>query len=271
MAQSARGLTPADLIAIREGVAAGKRPKVVFTSSAGQMAGNAGHVVEVTDPDVSDEWIVVQFGRDQLPFSPADLAIPVRAAAARRTEPRGRPANPEAVPVKRTASTASAPHTSPTVSTASAPQASRRSAAAAPVPTPRKEVAVTQPAPVPTKPVPTRTATPPLNGANGATPNGAEPKRPPKPKAPASLVVTLAYADREWTIGVNLGAKALAKPHAIKPTEALRMIALIDVPGVHDAVENIIAAERVEAQQRALRLREELAELESRLAELNRS
>jgi hypothetical protein len=267
MAQSARGLTPADLIAIREGVAAGKRPKVVFTSSAGQMAGNAGHVVEVTDPDVSDEWIVVQFGRDQLPFSPADLAIPVRAAAARRTEPRGRPANPEAVPVKRTASTASAQ------------QASRKSAAAAPVPTPRKEVAVTQPAPVPTKPVPTKATPPPLNGANGAhgaavngaTPNGAEPKRPPKPKTPASLVVTLAYADREWTIAVNLGSKALAKPYAIKPTEALRMIALIDVPGVHDAVENIIAAERVEAQQRAVRLREELAELESRLAELNRS
>ena len=251
MAQS-RGLTPADLIAIREGLAAGKRPKVVFTSSAGQMAGNAGHVVEVTDPEVSDEWIVVQFGRDELPFSPADLTIPVRAAAARRTEPRGRPANPEAVPVKR------------------------KSAAAAPVPTPRKEVAVTQPAPVPTKPVPTKATPPPPNGANGAapngaTPNGAEPKRPPKPKTPASLVVTLAYADREWTIAANLGSKALAKPYAIKPTEALRMVALIDVPGVHDAVENIIAAERVEAQQRAVRLREELAELESRLAELNRS
>jgi hypothetical protein len=245
----ARGLTPADLIAIREGLAAGKRPKVVFTSSAGQMAGNAGHVVEVTDPDVSDEWIVVQFGRDQLPFSPADLAIPVRAAAARRTEPRGRPANPEAVPVKR------------------------KSAAGAPVPTPRKEIAVTQPAPVPAKPVPPKTPAP--NGANGAapdgaTPNGAEPKRPPKPKTPASLVVTLSYADREWTIAANLGSKALAKPYAIKPTEALRMVALIDVPGVHDAVENIIAAEKVEAQQRAVRLREELAELESRLAELNR-
>jgi len=262
MAQSARGLTPADLIAIRQGLASGKRPRVVFTSSAGQMAGNAGHVVELADPDASDEWIVVQFGRDQLPFSPADLAIPVRAAAAaaaaRGTAPRGRPANPEAVPVKRTVSAA----------------ASKKSAS---LPTPRKEVTVTEPAPVQTKPVPANpaqtkpvpakpTATP--NG-NGAAPDSAKPARPPK--APASLVVTLAYADREWTIGVNLGARALAKPHAIKPTEALRMIALIDLPGVHDAVENIIAAERIDAQQRAVRLREELAELESRLAELNRS
>jgi hypothetical protein len=268
MAQSARGLTPADLIAIREGLASGKRPRVVFTSSAGQMAGNAGHVVELADPDTSDEWIVVQFGRDQLPFSPADLAIPVRATAARGTAPRGRPANPEAVPVKRTVSAA----------------ASKKSAS---VPTPRKEVTVTEPAPVQTKPVQTKpvpanpvpanpvqtkpvptkpTATP--NG-NGAAPDAARPAR--APKAPASLVVTLAYADREWTIGVNLGARALAKPHAIKPTEALRMIALIDLPGVHDAVENIIAAERIDAQQRAVRLREELAELESRLAELNRS
>jgi len=265
MAQSARGLTPADLIAIRQGLASGKRPRVVFTSSAGQMAGNAGHVVELADPDASDEWIVVQFGRDQLPFSPADLAIPFRAAAAaaRGTAPRGRPANPEAVPVKRTVSAA----------------ASKKSAS---LPTPRKEVTVTEPAPVQTKPVPANpvqtnpaqtkpvpakpTATP--NG-NGAAPDAAKPARPPK--APASLVVTLAYADREWTIGVNLGARALAKPHAIKPTEALRMIALIDLPGVHDAVENIIAAERIDAQQRAVRLREELAELESRLAELNRS
>ena len=235
----ARGLTPADLIAIREGLAAGKRPKVVFTSSAGQMAGNAGHVVEVTDPSVSDEWIVVQFGRDQLPFSPTDLAMPVRAAAARRIEPRGRAANPEAVTVKRKS--------------------------AAPVPAPRKEIAVSAPAPVPTIAVPKEPT------SNGASPNGADAKRAAKPKTPASLVVTLAYAERQWTIAVNLGAKALAKPHVIKPTEALRMVALIDVAGVHDAVENIIAAEKVEAEQRAVRLREELAELETRLAELNRS
>jgi hypothetical protein len=63
----------------------------------------------------------------------------------------------------------------------------------------------------------------------------------------------------------------LAKPYVIKPTEALRMVALVDVPGVHEAVEAIIAAERAEAEGRAVRLREELAELESRLQELAQS
>jgi hypothetical protein len=266
MAAPARGLTPADLTAIREALAAGRRPKVVFTSSAGQMAGNPGHVVELTDPSASDEWIVVQFGRDELPFSPTDLAVPVRAAAARKADPR-----PETRARARTEPRMDSPE--------------------APVPTPRKEAAVTT----------TATVTTTSNGAtsNGATSNRttsngattAEPvassnggpdggllkghqqpraAKPAKPKAPASLVVTLTYADKEWMVAANQGSKALAKPYVIKPTEALRMVALIDVPGVHDAVESIIAAERAEAEQRALRLREELAEIESRLAELSR-
>jgi hypothetical protein len=267
MAQSARGLTPADLIAIREGLASGKRPRVVFTSSAGQMAGNAGHVVELADPDASDEWIVVQFGRDQLPFSPADLAIPSgrgRGGGHPRHRAPGRPANPEAVPVKRTVSAA----------------ASKKSAS---LPTPRKEVTVTEPAPVQTKPVQTKpvptnpVSTKPVPTKPTATHTkrkrgGARRGQAGAPAEGAGVVGGHAGLHRP---GVDdrgePGARALAKPHAIKPTEALRMIALIDVPGVHDAVENIIAAERIDAQQRAVRLREELAELESRLAELNRS
>jgi hypothetical protein len=90
----------------------------------------------------------------------------------------------------------------------------------------------------------------------------------PKPKAPATLVVTLSYVDREWRISANQGSRALAKPLAIKPTEALRMVAMIDLPGLHDAVEHIIAAEKADAEQRAIRLRAELAEIESRLTEL---
>jgi hypothetical protein len=232
MAAPARGLTPADLNALREGLAAGKKPKVVFTSSAGQMAGNAGMVVELTDPASSDEWIVVQFGRDQLPFSPADLAIPARGASA---EPPGPPLLPPAPPARKEA------------------------------PTPRKEAAVMAPDATPD-------AT--MNGTVNETVNGAvngnhtAAKKVAKPKAPASLVVTLSYADQQWTVSAVQGSRALAKPYAIKPTEALRMVALIDVPGVHDAVEHIIAAERAEAEHRAVRLREELAEIESRLAEL---
>src|SRR5262245_43268554 len=59
------------------------------------MAGNPGHVVELTDPAGSDEWIVVRFGQDELPFSPGDLAVPRRRSAvvAQAVQPvRPRPA-----------------------------------------------------------------------------------------------------------------------------------------------------------------------------------
>jgi vacuolar-type H+-ATPase subunit E/Vma4 len=46
------------------------------------------------------------------------------------------------------------------------------------------------------------------------------------------------------------------------------MVALLDVPGVHEAVEHIVAAERAEAERAAERLRAELAGIEARLAEL---
>jgi hypothetical protein len=43
---------------------------------------------------------------------------------------------------------------------------------------------------------------------------------------------------------------------------------MLDVPGVQEAVEQIVSAERAEAQSQAERLRAELAEIEARLAEL---
>ena len=94
-------------------------------------------------------------------------------------------------------------------------------------------------------------------------------KKAAKPKAPPGLTVTLAYADGEWTVAANQGAKALAKPYLIKPAEALKMVSMLDVPGVHDAVEEIVSAARAEAEQQAERLRAELAEIEARLAELS--
>src|SRR5258705_4414535 len=128
MAAPARGLTPTDLTVLREALAGGRKPKVVFTSSAGQMAGNAGVVVELTDPSASDEWIVVQFGRDQLPFSPVDLAIPVRGAAAAAQRPTKR-TETKATTTKRT--TASAEPAGPPL--------------LPPAPTPRKEAAAPTP------------------------------------------------------------------------------------------------------------------------------
>jgi hypothetical protein len=94
------------------------------------------------------------------------------------------------------------------------------------------------------------------------------PAKAARAKGPAGLTVTLAYADSEWTVAAAQGSKALAKPYVIKPAEALKMVSLVDVPGVQEAVEQILSAERAEAEKEAQRLRAELAEVEARLAEL---
>jgi hypothetical protein len=222
------GLSADELQAIRDGLAAGRKPRVQFTESAGQIAGQVGQVVELTDPAVSDEWVVVRFGRDVLPFSPADLRVAPRGVTGRKVE------------------------------------------AAAPVPVEpvRVEPEFVIDKPVPVKPVPV--APTPREDADEVTvpaPRKAA-ARPVKTKPPAALTVTLAYGDGEWTVAAAQGAKTLAKPYVIRPAEAQRMVQLVDVPGVQEAVEQIMSAERAEAEQQAQRLRAELAEIEARLAEL---
>ncbi|MBU8860938.1 MULTISPECIES: hypothetical protein [unclassified Micromonospora] len=221
-----QGLSTDDVQGIREALAAGRKPRVVFTESAGQMAGQLGQVVELTDPAASEEFVVVRFGRDELPFSPADVAIAPKGAGRRpaaeaKPEPEQPPAAPEPAFVLDT------------------PR----------VPAPRREEPRTeQPA---AEPKPAKRAV-----------------KAAKPKTPPGLTVTLAYAEGEWTVAAQQGTKALARPYVVKPAEALRMVALVDVPGVQEAVEQILAAERAEAEQQAEKLRAELAEIEARLAEL---
>jgi hypothetical protein len=219
-----RGLSADELQVIRDGLAAGRRPRVMFTESAGQIAGQIGQVVALTDPAESDDWVVVRFGRDELPFSPSDLEVAPKGPVKKAAAPAPEPARPEPEFVIDKPIPAPAPATPP----ASPP------AAAVPAPAPRKG-----------------------------------PARAGKPKPPAAgLTVTLAYTEGEWTIAAHQGAKVLAKPYVVKPSEAMRMVQFVDVPGVQEAVEQIVAAERAQAEQQAERLRAELAEIEARLAEL---
>ncbi|MCX4391077.1 hypothetical protein OG777_29690 [Micromonospora peucetia] len=224
MGAAGQGLSTDEVQNIRESLAAGRKPKVVFTASAGQIAGQVGQVVELTDPAVSDEFVVVRFGRDELPFSPTDVAVAPRGAGRKAAEPQPEP-QVEAVPAEPEfvldRPREPAPREEPKVETTDA------------------------------KPAPAR-----------------RPVKAVKPKGPAGLTVTLAYADGEWTVAAQQGSKSLAKPYVVKPAEALRMVALVDVPGVHEAVEQIMGAERAEAEQQAEKLRAELAEIEARLAEL---
>jgi len=249
---AARGLSTDELTTIRDGLAAGRKPKVTFTDSAGQIAGQTGQVVALTDPDASDEWVVVRFGRDELPFSPADLAVTGRAPRGAGTKRTVEPA-PPAPEFKITRQPVPAPRDKPAREEAPVtPKTATPEAAAPAVPAP---------------------ATAPANAPAAASVNGAAvvPKparKAARPKSPAGLTVTLAYTDGEWTLAAQQGSKALAKPYVIKPAEALKMVSLVDVPGVHEAVEQIMAAERADAESQAEKLRAELAEIEARLAEL---
>ncbi|MDG4781447.1 hypothetical protein O7614_17485 [Micromonospora sp. WMMD961] len=220
-----QGLSTDEVQSIREALSAGRKPRVVFTASAGQIAGQVGQVIELTDPEVSDEFVVVRFGRDELPFSPADLAVAPKGAGRRVVEPKPEPEQPSSPPVVEPEFVLDTPR----------------------VPAPRQE----EPKVEQTEKAPARRAV-----------------KAVKPKSPAGLTVTLAYADGEWTVAAQQGSKALAKPYVVKPAEALKMVALVDVPGVQEAVEQILGTERAEAEQQAEKLRAELAEIEARLAEL---
>jgi hypothetical protein len=297
-----RGLSTEDLQSIQDGLAAGRRPRVEFTAAAGQIAGQTGQVVALTDPARSDEWVVVRFGRDELPFSPGDLRIaPTGAArktaapppAAGRSAVRSRP-EPEFVidkPVRERSApgaSGSGPGSASSASTTAGPSARAGADQTPPVKMPRSSTggagsgkstgdgvpaARTStgggvPAPAPRESrgngVPAaRTST----GDGVPAPRKAA-SRNAKAKAAAGLTVTLAYGDGEWTVAAAQGAKALAKPYVIRPAEAMRMVSLVDVPGVQEAVEQIMAAERAEVEEQAVRLRAELAEIEARLAEL---
>ncbi len=231
----ARGLSAEELEQFRDQLAAGRKPRVQFTESAGQISGQIGQVVALTDPAESDEWVVVKFGRDELPFSPVDLRVAPKGVVAKKPVPAP---EPEPDPVL------------------SGP-----------------EFLIDKP--VPPKPAPVQRKSEEDEVAAKTAKDGAEATtarkpaaRPAKPKPGPTLTVTLAYADSEWTIAANQGAKVLAKPYVVRPAEALKIVSLVDMPGVQEAVDQIMTAERAEAETQAQRLRAELAEVEARLAEL---
>jgi len=255
-ATAARGLSAADLDSIRTTLQSGRKPRVLFTASAGQIAGQTGQVVALNNP-ADDEWVVVRFGHDELPFSPTDLAIPPRASAKRAGGTRARkraPARATAAEPAKVTERLPAPATAPRAAHVEPVAAGPAST----IPPQRQEDPMTS-----TQESTVDSAAPAAKPARKTTP------RVPKVKPPAALTITLAYTEGEWTVGAQQGAKALAKPYLIKAAEALKMVAMLDVPGVHEAVEQIIAAERAETMAHADRLRAELAEIEARLADLS--
>jgi hypothetical protein len=244
-ARTVRGLSTADLNRVRESLAAGRKPKVVFTESAGQLAGQLGQVVELADPASSDEWVVVRFGRDTLSFAPTDLAAAPKAARPARRGPAKAAAPVTAAAPAKTAA--------PVAAAAPVPRAAPPGEATGNPPRQREEdhpePADSTPAAAPAPKAPARKAA--------------------KAKAPAALAVTVAYTDGAWTVAAQQGNRVVAKPTSIRAGEALRLIGQLELPDLQAAADEIVAADRVAAERDADRLRAELAEIEARLADLD--
>lgn len=272
--RTAPGLSLDELARIRDTLAAGRKPKVVFRAGAGQMAGEIGQVVRLTDPEASDDWVVVRFRGDELPFSPTDLEIPSKSTRAPTRAASAASASSgsvtTSVPVPREEPTVA---TSTTVNgTGRPPRGAKAATPAASEPADADPVAEVQVDPAADraaeKAAAVKKAAEPAPNPEPAASAAKPARKAAKPKAPPSLTVTLTYAEGEWMVGATQGSKSLAKPYVIKPAEALKMVSMLDVPGVHDAVDEIVSAARAEAEQQAEKLRAELAEIESRLAEL---
>jgi hypothetical protein len=259
------GLSTSDLERIRDTLAGGRRPKVMFTEAAGQIAGQTGQVVELTDPEVSEEWLVVRFGHDKLPFSPADLMVPPRTRPNGKSSSAPAPATGKEDPMPTTA-------TQPLADAAAAASRKPAKRSARPGDGPASNGPASN-GPVSSGPV---SSGPVSSGpaSNGPVSSGkpaarqARPGRAGRGKTPPELTVTLCYSDGEWTVAAHQGSKVLAKPYLIRPAEALKLVGMIDVPGVQEAVEQVVAAERAEAERRAEQLRAQLAQVEAQLAEL---
>lgn len=221
IARAKGGLSASELDGLRAAVTAGRKPKVTFTPAAGQIAGRTGQIVRFDDPGASDEWVVVRFGKDELPFAPTDLKLP-------DLKPKALPA-----PAPEKAETIEPPPWTP---------------AAPPAPEQARSTA---------KPAEVLAAAPARPAARKAV-----------AKRPAELTVTITCQDNQWTVQAHKGTKALVKAQPLRASDALKMVALLDAEPVQAVVEEIVEAARVDAQQHAERLREELARVEAALADL---
>ncbi|MFI5959659.1 hypothetical protein [Cryptosporangium sp. NPDC051539] len=275
-----RGLSTADLDTLRTQVEAGRKPKVQFTSAAGQVAGQIGQVIRFDDPS-TDEWVVVRFGRDELPFAPTDLQLAPKITRQKPTAKASAPAVVGPVANGATASGSAGGGASSELGTRPGAAAAVAAATAtstrpvtAPAAAPADAVTAPRPATKSTgtaaaKPIDTAAAAPvaaPVTAPPGAA--KAKPARKSTAKKAPDLTVTIGHHEGQWTISASRGARVLIKPTSIRAADALRMVSQLDSPGVTEAVDDIVAAARAEAEEQAERLRRELAEVEAALADL---
>ncbi|MCH7230293.1 DUF6319 family protein [Glycomyces sp. L485] len=222
-------LSSADVTHLESVLAQGKKPKVMFTDAAGQVAGKSGKVVALDEARDGD-FVQVAFGSDQLPFSPAELRLPERGETTRAKTPRQRAPEPAAPP-----------------GPGLLPEAPK------PKPTERNTPNVPETAP---------------EAKTEAAPRKKAPRqRTAKEKHP-ELTVTLTYEDGDWAVAAAKGARTLVKGVQVSHAAALAMCVATESADVTDIVTEVVDKIRSEAAEEAEALRKRLEEAEARLAEL---
>ncbi|WP_035699694.1 DUF6319 family protein [Glycomyces tenuis] len=234
-------LSSADITHLESVLAQGKKPKVMFTESAGQVAGKSGKVVAL-DAAREGDFLLVAFGSDELPFSPAELRMPQRGESARAKAPRQRAATAAAGPPPGPGLLPDAPD-KPAKGAEPSPTAERKT-----VSQPASE---TKPEAAPARKKTTRA-------------------RAAKDKHP-ELTVTLTYEDGEWAVAAAKGARTLVKGVHVSHTAALSMCAAAESAEVNELVTEVVDRIRSEAAEEAAALRKRLEEAEARLAELDQA
>ncbi|MDA1360168.1 hypothetical protein O1R50_11055 [Glycomyces luteolus] len=230
-------LSSADIAHLEAVLAQGKKPKVVFTDAAGQVAGRTGKVVAL-DPGGVDDFVHVAFGSDELSFSAVELRLPAPGEGARRA-PRQRSSEP-AAPVAP-----SGPGLLPEE------------------PAPKPKPAVSERKPV---------TAPEVSQMAAAEPAAAPKKKAARPRAAAAkhpeLSITLTYEDGEWSVAASRGARTVVKGAKVAHSNALAMCQASGSDEVAEVVDEVVEKIRSEAAEEASRLRRQLEEAEARLAEL---
>ncbi|WP_100444365.1 DUF6319 family protein [Glycomyces xiaoerkulensis] len=228
-------LSSADIDHLESVLAQGKKPRVMFTDAAGQVAGRSGKVVSVASPREGD-FVEVAFGSDQLPFAPTELRLPERGEASRAKAPRqggGRsrqraPSGPGLLP--------------------ESPEPAKP---APPAPTERKRVTVPETNASKPEPAPARKRAP----------------RQRREKHP-ELTITLTYEDGRWAVSAAKGARATVKGVEVGHSAALAMCKAAESAEVDEVVTEVVEKIRAEAAEEAEALRKRLEAAEAKLAEL---
>jgi hypothetical protein len=226
-------LTDDEVAGLRARLTAGEKPRVIVrAASAAVPAGTRGNVIRMGNPS-EGEFIVVRLGRDEVPFAPAELALSARGktatAAARSATAKKTTAKRSAAPAKRTA-----------VKKAAAPAKAAPAKAA------------------PAKAAPAKAAAKPARRAQ---------TRKAARKAAQPLTVSLRFSDGRWTVEAARGSRRLARASAVRPGAVQAFAELVDDDVVREAISTIVVSNRTVAEEKAEKLRAELAAAEAALQE----